>query len=207
MKLLFICLIGYLFGCIHGSQIIGNYKNVNIKKSGVKNAGASNTTLVLGWKYGVIVALIDVCKAIISILFIIFLLNHYGISQETQIVYIYLNALFVIIGHNYPITMKFSGGKGTASFFGLMLMIDWKTFLIGFCILLILAFATDYLVIGVLSMYISFVFYTYFSYGWLPVLIAFCLLSLSLMKHIENYRRILNNQEIRLSSFLRNQTS
>lgn len=45
--------------------------------------------------------------------------------------------------------MKFSGGKGTASFVGILLAIDWKVALIGIGILLLFTNATDYLVIGV----------------------------------------------------------
>lgn len=202
-----ICFIGYLFGCINGSQIVGNYKNINIKKSGMKNAGASNTTIVLGLRYGIIVAFIDVSKAIFSILLIVFLLNHFEIINEAQIIYIYLNALFVVLGHNYPITMNFSGGKGTASFIGLILMIDWRIAFMGLCVLLLLSFVTDYLVIGVLSMYISFIGFTYYSFGLSPVLIALLLLFLSIMKHIENYKRIISKQEIRLSSFYRKEAS
>jgi len=207
MRLIIICVIGYLFGCIHGSQIVGNYKNINIKKNGMKNAGASNTTLLLGWKYGIIVALIDVFKAIFSILLVMIVLNYYGVIHEAQIIYIYINALFVIIGHNYPMTMNFNGGKGTASFIGLILMIDWKIAFIGLFILLLLSFATDYLVIGVLSMYISFIGFTYYSFGIFPVLIAVLLFALSVMKHMENYKRIMSKEEIKLSSFLRKEAS
>lgn len=207
MMLIIICAIGYIFGCIHGSQIIGNYKNINIKKSGSKNAGASNTTMILGWKYGVIVALIDVFKAIFSIFIVSILLNHYGIINEAQIFYIYINAFFVIIGHNYPITMSFNGGKGTASFIGLILMIDWKIAFMGLCILLLLSFATDYFVIGTLSMYVSFIGYTWYVFDFLPVIIACLLFTVFIMKHLENYKRIINKQEVRLSSFLRKQAS
>ncbi len=48
--LLIIAIIGYLFGCINGSQIIGKCKHIDIKNYGSRNAGASNVTLQLGWK-------------------------------------------------------------------------------------------------------------------------------------------------------------
>lgn len=207
MYIFMICAIGYLFGCIHGSQLVGNYKNINIKKNGIKNAGASNTTILLGWKYGVIVALVDVFKAIFSIQIVMLILNQYGIVNEGQILFIYINALFVIIGHNFPVTMNFNGGKGTASFVGLILMIDWKIAFMGICILLLLALATDYLVIGVLSMYVSFIGFTYYSFGFFPVMIACLLLALSIIKHMENYKRIILKKEIKLSSFLHKQAS
>lgn len=56
MYLLISSLVGYLFGCLNGSQLIGKYKQVSIKHAGMKNAGATNATLVLGVKYGVVVA-------------------------------------------------------------------------------------------------------------------------------------------------------
>lgn len=192
-------LIGYLFGCIHGSQIIGNYKNVNIKKTGMKNAGATNTTLLLGWKYGFFVAFIDVFKAVLSILLIIFILNENGIINEAQTLFIYLNIVFVIIGHNYPITMKFDGGKGTASFIGALLVMDWRVAIMGLVILLVIAVATDYFVVGTFFMYVSFLAYTQFTFGVAPLFIAFIIFLLFIVKHVENYKRIGKGEETRLS--------
>lgn len=200
MYLLVACVIGYLFGCLHGSQIIGKLKQVDIKKSGVKNSGASNTTILLGWKYGILVALIDVFKATVSILILLFILKENGVTGETQTIFVYINALFIILGHNYPITMQFKGGKGTASLVGVLLAIDWKIAVIGIGILFIFTFATDYLVVGVLFMYISFLITTYLFFGMGPTMIAILLSMLSVMKHTENYKRILNKEETRLSS-------
>jgi acyl phosphate:glycerol-3-phosphate acyltransferase len=200
MYILLSILIGYLFGCIHGSQLVGNYKKVDIKKSGVKNAGASNTTILLGWKYGIFVALIDIFKGTVAILLVLYLLSKHGISGDTQILLVYIAASAVIIGHNYPITMKFSGGKGTASLVGILLAIDWKIAVIGIGILLLFTLATDYLVIGVLSMYISFLVTTYYYFGIEPTMIVVLLSLLSILKHLENYKRIFNKEERKLSS-------
>jgi len=116
MYVLLTIIIGYLFGCLHGSQIVGKLKQINFKKNGSKNAGATNTVLLLGWKYGFFVAFVDVFKAIISFLFIAVILHKYNVAFEIQIILLYINALFVVIGHNFPLTMNFKGGKGTASF-------------------------------------------------------------------------------------------
>ena len=200
-------LIGYLFGCIHGSQLMGKLKKIDIKNSGVKNAGASNTTILLGWKYGILVALIDIFKATSAILLVLYILNEGGIVGSQQTLFIYITALFVIIGHNYPVTMKFSGGKGTASLVGALIAIDWKVAVIGIGLLLIFTFATDYLVIGVLVMYLSFLVTTYFFFGVAPTMIVALLSILSIMKHIENYKRILNKEETKLSSMFRKKVS
>ncbi|ASN07165.1 glycerol-3-phosphate acyltransferase [Virgibacillus necropolis] len=195
--------IGYLFGCIHGSQLVGKFKRVDIKKSGVKNSGASNTTIILGWKYGIIVALIDVFKATISILFLLYILTNSGITGETTIIFVYINTLFIVIGHNYPITMNFRGGKGTASLVGAFLAIDWKVAVICIGVLFLFTLVTDYLVIGVLLMYIAFVVTSFVFLGMTPGIIAFVLFVLSLIMHKENYKRIFVKEETKLSSLFR----
>ncbi|MGM8365396.1 glycerol-3-phosphate acyltransferase [Virgibacillus sp. W0181] len=206
MYVLLVSLIGYLFGCIHGSQIIGKHKKINIKRNGMKNSGASNTTMLLGWRYGFIVAFIDVFKVVISIFAIVTILSENGIINEAQTLLIYLNALFVVIGHNYPLTMNFNGGKGTASFVGFMLYVDWKFALLGLGMLLLFAWTTDYFVVGTLVMYVSFLAYTLYVYHIGPAIIAFMLIILYVVKHAENYRRIVRNQEIRLSSLIHKET-
>ncbi|MCT1902809.1 glycerol-3-phosphate acyltransferase [Oceanobacillus sojae] len=203
MYYLISCLIGYIFGCIHGSQIVGKIKKRDIKSEGVKNAGASNTTILLGWKYGIVVALIDIFKATLAILLVLFILGEAGIPAGEVSLYIYLTALFVIIGHNYPITMNFSGGKGTASLVGALIAIDWRVALIGIAILLFFTFATDYLVIGVLFMYVSFLITTYYFFGNGPALVVIFLTLLCIYKHMENYRRIILKEETKLSSMFK----
>lgn len=196
-------LIGYLFGCLHGSQLVGKLKKMDLKKTGVKNAGASNTTIVLGWKFGILVAFIDIFKATLAILLTLFILQENGVVGETQTLLVYVTALFVIIGHNYPINMKFSGGKGTASLVGVLLAVDWRIAVIGIAILLLFTFATDYLVVGVLFMYLSFLVTTYVFFGVEPAAIVLFLSVLSFIKHMENYRRILTKEETKLSSMWR----
>ncbi|WP_010651812.1 glycerol-3-phosphate acyltransferase [Oceanobacillus massiliensis] len=200
-------LIGYLFGCMHGSHLVGKLKNIDIKNSGVKNAGASNATILLGWKYGILVALIDIFKATLAILLVLFIISEAGFSSSQQKLMVYITALFVIIGHNYPVTMKFSGGKGTASLVGVLLAIDWKVAVIGIGILLVFSLATDYLVVGVLCMYLSFLVTTYMFFGVGPASIVVVLSLLSIMKHLENYKRIWKKEETKLSSMFFNKSA
>lgn len=207
MFFLIAAVIGYTFGCIHGSQLIGNYKKIDIKNSGVKNAGASNTAILLGWKYGIIVGIIDIFKATLAILLLLFILNENGITGDLKHLLLYTAVLFAIIGHNYPATMRFSGGKGTASVLGALLAVDWKIAVIGTAILLIFTLATDYLAIGVFFMYVSFLITTFMFFGMEPMLIVLFLSFLSIFKHLENYRRILKKEEKKLSSMFAKKAS
>src|SRR5699024_2408154 len=115
---LLMALIGYLSGCLNDSQNISKYKQINIRNGGSKDAGDTNTALQVSMKYGAFVAFIDVFKAIISLYLAALLLMHVDILFEYKILLLYINAVFIIIGHNFPITMQFKGGKGTASFLG-----------------------------------------------------------------------------------------
>ncbi|WP_188632187.1 glycerol-3-phosphate acyltransferase [Lentibacillus kapialis] len=206
MYVLIVSLIGYLFGCIHGSQVVAKYKKIDIRNTGVKNSGASNTTILLGWKYGILVALIDIFKATLSVLLVLYLLGDWGITEPEQTLLVYMNAFFIIVGHNHPVTMKFSGGKGTASLVGVLLAIDWNIAVIGIAILLLFALATDYLVIGVLFMYFSFLITTFLFFGIEPTVVVVLLSIMSIVKHMENYKRIIHKKETRLSSMFRKES-
>ncbi|KGA98910.1 glycerol-3-phosphate acyltransferase [Alkalihalobacillus alcalophilus ATCC 27647 = CGMCC 1.3604] len=206
--ILFAGIISYLFGCLHGSQIVGKIKKVDIKNAGVKNAGASNTTILLGWKYGIIVALIDILKAVIPVVVIQMIASHYGVTKEVMNTLVYLVGFLVVIGHIYPVTMKFNGGKGTASMVGVLLAIDWKLVLIGIITLVLITLISDYLVVGVIAMYAAFVITTIiFDFGTYSILIAILLTLLSVYKHLENYRRIANKTERTISSMIKKKKS
>lgn len=207
MYLLISSLVGYLFGCLNGSQLIGKYKQVSIKHAGMKNAGATNATLVLGVKYGVVVAFIDICKAIISLLLVAIILDHYQVGFELATVLLYVNALFVIIGHNFPFTMYFNGGKGTASMFGILLYLDWRFAFLGLLILLLFAIVANYFVMGTFMLYLSFIGFTGFTFGTPSALIAFILLILFFIKHAENFKRIINKEEVKVTTLFRKEAS
>lgn len=207
LLIIIVMMTGYLLGCINGSQIVGHLKRIDIKNNGMKNAGATNTTVLLGWRYGFYVAFIDIIKAIISLFIAAYLLNQYVVSEDIQTILLYLNALFVVIGHNFPLTMSFKGGKGTASFFGILLYFDWRVAVMGFMILLLFSFLTNYFVTGTMMLYISFITYTVYTTGRGPTVIAFFFLVLFFTKHLENFRRILNDEEVKLSSLYRKEAS
>jgi len=192
--------IGYLLGCLKGSQLIGKAKHIDIKNSGVKNAGASNTAILLGWKFGLVVALIDIFKPLLAI-FILGFISETFFSVLLTPFLLYLTGTCVILGHNYPITMKFKGGKGTASLIGFLFCIDWKIGTISLLSLIIVSLLTDYLIIGVGVMYLSFLLTTfYFHFGKGALVLALCLTLLSIYKHMENIKRIQLKKETKVSS-------
>ncbi|MFJ7668668.1 glycerol-3-phosphate acyltransferase [Lysinibacillus sp. NPDC097195] len=195
--------IGYLIGCIHGSKVAQFLSGVDLKKAGHGNAGASNATLSLGWKYGVLVAVIDIGKGVLAVLCALnYLATHASNYTDIQMwLLIYTMAASVILGHNFPFHMGFKGGKGTASIIGILLAVDWKVALIALILFVILSLLTNYLIIGVLEFYLAFCMATYL---WIPgigpTIISILLLCLALILHIENIKRLLNGTEPKVTS-------
>lgn len=200
---LIIIIIGYLFGCLQWSYFIskGIFKT-DIRSLGGGNAGASNTVVSLGWKWGVLVALLDILKAIASIAIVRYLFKLAII--EGNILHLYLNGLFVILGHDYPFFMGFKGGKGTASLLGMTMAIDYRLGALGFLVILLVTVLTDYIALGTLSLVTFFILGTiYLKFGFIPVIITIIIASLSFYHHIPNLKAIKNKEEKGLREALR----
>jgi len=119
-----LCLgIGYLLGCISPAAWLSKCKNVDLGRVGTKNLGATNTALILGKKAGIFVALFDILKAWFAYKVARRLFPLLKISG-------FLASIGAILGHCFPIFMRFHGGKGLASFGGLILAYDPWIFLI-----------------------------------------------------------------------------
>ena len=195
-------LIGYLIGCVHGSKIAQFLSGVDLKKTGHGNAGASNATLSLGWKYGILVALVDIGKGVVAIIGIHLLLADTAIFSEEQIwLLTYMIAAGVILGHNFPFYMGFNGGKGTASIIGILLAVDWKIGLFALLLFILLSLVTNYLIVGVFEFYLVFCTATYLWIpGMGPTLIAIGLFFIALILHIENIKRLIQGTEPKVTS-------
>jgi glycerol-3-phosphate acyltransferase PlsY len=100
----------YFFGTIPSAIVVARSKGVDITTFGSGNPGASNVGRALGFKYFIVVFVIDVAKGAIPTLL---LLNHRPAA--------YVCGAAAILGHIFPITRKFKGGKGVATGAGVLL--------------------------------------------------------------------------------------
>lgn len=193
-----IIVFGYLVGCLHGSTVAQWFSGVNLKESGVKNAGASNATIVLGKRFGALVAIIDIGKGIFAILAVRFIAERVGFSVESLTALLFLVGVAVVFGHNFPLHMKFNGGKGTATIIGVLFALDWRFGLAGLLLFIIVALLTDILVYGVLMLYGTFLAAAIWMVGVWPIVIAIALFVMAIWKHGENIQRIRNGTEPRI---------
>lgn len=116
--------MGYLIGCINPADWIGRKKNVDLKRSGTGNLGATNTALVLGKKAGYFVLFFDIFKSFFAYKLAKLLFPKLAASAGL------LAGIGVLLGHCFPVFMGFQGGKGLASFGGLVLAHDPLLFVI-----------------------------------------------------------------------------
>lgn len=186
-----IILLGYGFGCLQWSYIFTKlFKKQDIRSLGVGNAGASNMVISFGWKAGLMVAILDILKAIISILIIRYM---FKLADPSSL---YLNGAGVILGHNYPFFMNFKGGKGTASTIGMLFGLDYKLGLIGLLVIIVVAFGTNYIVLGTMALVLFLVLATaVLNLGYIPFIIAAFIALQSLYKHMPNIKKIIEKKE------------
>jgi acyl phosphate:glycerol-3-phosphate acyltransferase len=190
-------IIGYCFGMINPAYIIAKkVKGIDIRNSGSKNSGATNVTIVIGWKYGILTAFIDISKGILAILLCKYLLSY----NENLL---FLVAFGVIIGHDFPFYLKFKGGKGTAPFIGLMIAINPALGIVGIITLIIVTVITDYIAIGTIIMNLEACILVYFYYPIYCFVILVILFILVVFKHINNIIKISRSEEIGLRKILR----
>lgn len=130
IKIIFLSIVAYLLGSINFSIVICKLKDVDIKKVGSGNAGATNTVRALGKKYGIMVFLCDFFKGVLSCL----LAKIFGIGQFAAVI-----GIFAILGHNYPIYFGFKGGKGVSTTFGVIAAVNfWVALILGTFVLLLI---------------------------------------------------------------------
>ena len=193
-------IFGYAIGCLHGSVVAQVLSGVNLKETGVKNAGASNATIVLGKRYGALVAAIDIGKGAVAVLFVRYFAENAELPGEIITLLLFLAGAATVIGHNFPLYMNFNGGKGTATIIGVLIAIDWKIGLIGFALFVIVALVTDFLVFGVLMLYVTLIAIAVWAEGHWPVIVAVLLFGIAIWKHFENFRRMKDRSEKQVSS-------
>ena len=187
-------LIGYLFGCFQTSYFISKLvSKKDIREMGSGNAGASNVTSELGWKYGFLTGVSDVLKAFIPVQLVLYIFP--GTFQEVDIMA--LTGTGAILGHIYPFFLDFRGGKGVACYIGMLLAINWQIGIaVIFCLILI-TIITDYVSVGSISLYIIIPILTYTSgdYSIIVIRCAVVLLIVGMIKHGINVQRIMNGTE------------
>ncbi|MBR6802022.1 MAG: glycerol-3-phosphate acyltransferase [Eubacteriaceae bacterium] len=189
-----VALVSYLIGSVHPSYIIGKVVgNFDIRSQGSNNAGASNVTFVLGWKWGIITAFVDVMKGLVTVHYI-----HY--ISEWNVNLAYLSYMFVIFGHIFPFYMGFKGGKGLATSMGAYGGITVPGTLILLVILIGVTVITGYIGLATITVAVLMFIRTVYVYGFMsvPTLLNGIVMVVILLKHAVNIKRLIKGEEVSL---------
>lgn len=194
LKIILCLIFGYIFGCFSTGYFVGKLKKVDIRKYGSGNVGTTNALRTLGAKAGAITLLGDVIKAVIPMLLIrFFFLKDY---EFVELMTLY-TGFGVVTGHNYPIWLKFKGGKGIAATGGVMATFDPLIIPIGLPLFVLIVAITRYVSVGSLFVGVFFPVWILFRHpGDLHMLILSLVFMLSaFIKHTSNIKRLMNGTE------------
>jgi len=185
-ELFLIILVSYLFGSIpFGLLLTKIFLKKDIREIGSGNIGATNVLRSGNKILGYSTLVLDILKAVLPILYVKFFMNDY----------LYISALSIFIGHVFPIWLKFKGGKGVASYLGILCCLDIFTALIfgvvWISIFILFKFSSLSSLLASLTIPIFHFFYNsnsdYYFYFMMFILIFFT--------HRENIKRLRNNTE------------
>lgn len=192
MQYLLAIILGYLLGCSSMAYYIGKFKETDIRTAGSGNLGASNATVLFGWSAGVAVALHDIGKAVIAVIAAKWLFPQLEYAGAAA-------GVACVLGHIFPFYLGFRGGKGLASYFGMVLALNWKLALIIGAVIVLATLITDFISVGALSSIVVAPVYTFFTtHNLILVAILGVATMVMFLKHWENIIRIAKGQEIGL---------
>ncbi|HQX30863.1 MAG: glycerol-3-phosphate 1-O-acyltransferase PlsY [Flavobacteriales bacterium] len=194
--------VAYFFGSIPSSVWWGKaFYGVDVREHGSRNAGATNTFRVLGWRAGVPVLVIDILKGFIPVR----LLPNFSDLEPDTAPWMWLRVALLfaaVLGHLYPIMAKFRGGKGMATSLGGVLAVHPGAALICLIVFLVVFLLSKYVSLGSLGAAITFpiaVALIYHEASAVKVGFAIILCLLVFFTHRENIARLLRGEENKMS--------
>lgn len=203
---LIVCMIvGYLFGSIPTGYLYAKCHGVDIMHTGSGNPGSTNALRTMGKKAGASVLCLDILKTLIPI-FVLRAFFHTAQNQDAQTLLTLYTGLGVILGHNFPFTMKFHGGKGIACTGATLLAFDLPYALCLLAVFVLVVWVTRYVSVGSLTAVAVFFLSCLFlgETGWMPFSLAVfpqvavvsgIMTVLAFFMHRGNIKRLMNGTE------------
>ena len=186
MELIIIILISYLMGSIpFGLILTKTFLNKDIREIGSGNIGATNVLRAGNKIVGYLTLILDVLKAIIPIIYI--KLNYPDL--------IYVSSLSVFLGHVFSIWLKFKGGKGVATYVGILFCINYFLAVIFIISWLIIFFISKFSSLGSILASLIIPIYIFLNSDYNNEYFFIIMFVLILFTHRENVKRLINKEE------------
>ena len=191
MEFFLIFLLSYIAGSIpFGLLITKLYGYGDVRNYGSGNIGATNVLRTGSKKIAFLVLLLDFLKCYLPI-FVTLIYYNLNIAGFC--------GLLSIIGHVFPIWLKFKGGKGVACFFAFLLAINPVFFVISLIIWIAVAAISKYSSLGSIISVISSLFLFLIYEHPINIVIPLTIIILIIFKHIDNIKRLIKNKENKIN--------
>jgi glycerol-3-phosphate acyltransferase PlsY len=196
--------IGYLLGSFPSGLIIGRVRGVDIRQHGSGNIGATNVLRVLGKKYGYLVFALDALKGFVAVrlAFAVTFVSGAAIARPEWVGI--AAGLACILGHTFPIWLRFRGGKGVATSAGVLLGLMPFAVVSVFVVWIFLFYLSRYVSLASIGAAVALPLFVllYLRLGWLTggaSLLPFSVLvaGVVLWRHRSNMKRLFSGKEAR----------
>ena len=198
-------IVSYLIGSIPTAYIFGRLlKGVDIRKFGSGNVGATNAVRVLGKPAGITVLILDILKGFLVVFFLGDFIVSKGMYTSAELLRTALG-ISCICGHNWTAFLRFKGGKGVATTFGVLLALGIKVGGVGLVVGLAIA---TWLVVFLLMRIVSLasvvtaislpVYMIIFKQSYALISLGVILSLFIILRHKSNLKRIFQKQEKKL---------
>ncbi len=194
-------LAAYLAGSIPCSLLLAKYgKGIDLRQHGSGNVGATNVARTMGWGWGSVALSLDALKGLVPTLYLPQLIEMGSEDQTHQMV---LCGLMAILGHTFPVWLKFKGGKGVATALGVATVLSWKAILVA-CAVFVVVFAARRIVslasiLAVSAFTVAVLCMSwptpFSSQGWSLSAFAIAAPGLIILRHASNISRLLRGEE------------
>jgi glycerol-3-phosphate acyltransferase PlsY len=205
LALAIVALVGYGVGSISSGYLVGKiYRNVDLRTVGSGSTGATNTFRTLGRGAGLLVAVFDILKGALAVLFAQFL---FAIDSDVRHIAEALAAVGAVAGHCWPPMLQGRGGRGVATGFGALLFVAtpaWASavafFMIALALTRMVSVGSLASVIGALVGYLVFTATGWLSFSWATL--AFIVIGgfVIYVRHVPNIQRIMRGAEPRIGA-------
>ncbi len=194
-------LMAYLVGSVPNGLLFSSWIfRRDIRQEGSGNIGATNVYRILGWKPGLVTLFLDILKGALPVALALYLLPQ-AYTQLNQSLLVAATALATIVGHNFSIFLKFSGGKGVATATGVLLVLFPKIFLWLLPIFAFILIIFRFVSLASLSVAFSLPVFVWLNYPNNWPFISFALITslMVIIKHRGNIGRLIEGTEPKIT--------
>ncbi|HCZ8333044.1 TPA: glycerol-3-phosphate 1-O-acyltransferase PlsY [Staphylococcus aureus] len=196
MMIIVMLLLSYLIGAFPSGFVIGKlFFKKDIRQFGSGNTGATNSFRVLGRPAGFLVTFLDIFKGFITVFFPLWLTVHADGPISTFFTNGLIVGLFAILGHVYPVYLKFQGGKAVATSAGVVLGVNPILLLILAIIFFIVLKIFKYVSLASIVAAICCVIGSLIIQDYILLVVSFLVSIILIIRHRSNIARIFRGEE------------